>query len=515
MTAKKNRSRTEYAAKNFMYSTIGSISNSILGFLSRTVFIYTLGTSYLGLSGLFTNVLGMLSLAELGVGTAISFSLYKPLAENNSKKVWAYIDFYKKAYRLVAFVVASIGLALIPFLKYIIKGAEGIDNITLMYCIFLFNTVSSYLISYRTTVLSADQRNYLQTNINTVFNVIMNVFQMIVLVITRNYICYLLTQAVIQFSSKIYLNYYAKKMYPYLKEKHGEELSKEEKSTIYKKIKALIMHKVGEVSINQTDNIIISSFISIKTVGLVSNFTLIINLINTFVNSFFNSAIAGFGNIISTETEERRLKAFKKYDFLGFWFYGWTSICLFFLLKPFVTIWIGEDKLIDSVTLALLCTNYYFTGQRIPIGNVKVAAGVYEQDVWIPFVQSFINIIVSIYGAMHWGLKGVYIGTLLSSLVPNLVRPFVVYKAVFKVSSWDYYKIYIQRIAFMLFTILSISAINYFFYSSNIYLNSLILFALCIIIPNIYMVIFYRKTEGFIYVKSIVIGLVKKVLKKF
>ena len=161
-------SRIQYAAKNFAWGTFSNIINSILGFFSRTVFVYTLGETYLGVNGLFSNILGLLSLAELGIGSAISFSLYKPLAEHDTKKLQAIIHFYKTAYRFVAIVIAAVGLCIVPFLKYIIKGAEGIENTQLIYCIFLFNTVSSYLISYKSTILAADQKNYLLTNINII-----------------------------------------------------------------------------------------------------------------------------------------------------------------------------------------------------------------------------------------------------------------------------------------------------------------------------------------------------------
>ena len=178
-------SRTGFVVKNFVWATVGNLSNALFSFVARTVFIYILGTAYLGVNGLFTNILGMLSLAELGVGAAISFSLYKPLAERNTQTIQAIINFYRNAYRIIALIVAIVGLSILPFLKYIVRGVNEVEHINLIYCIFLFNSVTSYLITYKTTLLSADQRNYLITNINTVVKAITMILQIIYLVIFR------------------------------------------------------------------------------------------------------------------------------------------------------------------------------------------------------------------------------------------------------------------------------------------------------------------------------------------
>lgn len=440
------KSRTEYAAKNYIYSTIGTISNSLLSFVSRTVFIYYLGTMYLGVNGLFSNILGMLSLAELGLGSAVSFSLYKPLADNDIKKIIAIIHFYKFAYRIIALIISVIGLCLIPFLDVIAKGADGLDNLVLIYCIFLFNSVSSYLFTYKTTLLSADQRNYLITNINTVVKIITNVFQMVSVIIFRNFMVYLLVGAAIQLLGKIYMNLFTDKQFPYIKGKHSERLTKQEKRNLFSKIKALLMHKIGTVAIYQSDSIITSSFINVNTVGLVANFTLIISTVNMFVSSFFQSAIAGLGNVIATETLEQKKEIFDRYNFLGFCFYGFTTVCLVFLIKPFIRLWIGEEYLIDDITIVLLCLNYFLTGMRTPIVNMQGASGLFEPDRWAPLLEAAVNIVISIVGAIHLGLKGIYIGTIVSSLIPSVVKPFYIYKYAFKESAKCYFVEYAERI---------------------------------------------------------------------
>lgn len=504
------KSRTEYAGKNFFWSTVGNIANTIVSFIARTIFIYTLGTEYLGINGLFTNVLGMLSLAELGVGSAISFSLYKPLAEKNIKQIQAIINFYRSAYRIIAVVVGGIGICLIPFLKYIVKGAEGIPYITFYYIIFLFNSVTSYLISYKTTLLSADQKNYYITNINTIVKIITVSIQSILLILFKNYFVYLISDAVIQLISKCYLNYFTDKKYFYIKGKNKEVLSKEEKNTIFSKIKALLFHKIGDVAINQTDDIITSAFININTVGLVSNFTLIIKMVNTFITAFFNSATAGLGNIVATESKERCLQIYKKYDFLAFCFFGWSTVCLYFLLTPFITLWIGADKIVDSVTVTLLCINFYFTGMRVPLGNIKGAAGIYEPDKFAPVLQAAINLVISVVGAKYWGLKGVYVGTLLSSMVPNLIRPYIVYKYIFGIRCNTYFKEYIKRIFVLITCILLLHVFYGYIHIQSAWIAFIVRAFLAAIVPVIIIYFVYRQSEECAYVKAIL----KKIIRK-
>lgn len=505
-----SESRTKHAMRNFFSSVGSTIINTILSFLSRTVFIYVLGNVYLGLNSLFTNIIGMLSLAEMGIGIAISFSLYKPLAEKNYKEVQGIINFYRTAYRIVAIVVGIIGIAIIPFISSMTKGTASIDHIYFIYVIFLFNTVSSYLITYKTTLLNADQKTYLITNINIVIKSISIVVQIIVLLIFKNYILYLMVDCVIQLIGKLYLNYFINKKYPYIKEKNNIQLPTSKKMQLLTKVKALLFHQVGSVAINQTDSIITSIFISVETVGLVSNYNLLISTINTFVTTFFSSATAGLGNIIATETVDNQRRVYKNYDFLSFWIFGWTSICLFFLLSPFIKIWIGDKNLIGFFTVTLLCLNYYLTGRRVPLGNIKAAAGIYEQDRYIPIIQALVNIVVSIYCAKRMGLVGIYIGTFVSSLIPNINRPIVVYKYIFHESSRSYFIDYFKQLLLIIVNVIFINFIIMVIKIQNVYLNFIFISVLCLFLPNIIFVLVYQKNESFKYV----INLVKSVFFK-
>lgn len=507
-------SRTTYATRNFIWTSVGNIVNYVLKFVLQTVFIQVLGTTYLGVNGLFTNVLGVLSLAEMGVSSAITFSLYKPVAEHDIKKIQALINFYKTAYRYIAAVVCTLGLILIPFLPYIVKQPKGVTHLTLIYLIFLANTVLSYLVTYKTSVFYADQKNYVITNITTAFLIIASLCQLPVLLISRNYILYLLTNIGIQFLGKIYAFYRTDKMYPYLKGKNHEKLKKEDRQTIITKIQALMVHKVGDVAINQTDNILTSSIINVTTVGLVSNFTLIVGTVNSFISTLFGSAIAGLGNLLATSSEKHKKDVFDDYDFACFWFYGWSAICLLFLLKPFVRVWLGEDKLIDNLTVFLLCLNYYMTGCRVSLGNIKSAAGVFEPDAWMPIAQSIVNIVTSIIFARMIGLPGIYIGTLLSALIPSFGRPYIVYHYIFHTKSIGYYIEYFKRFGILAISCAMIAGVSSLISIQNGWAVLLFRLFLCIIIPNIFIVILYKKTSQYQYCINLIQNIVKKVKEK-
>ncbi len=507
-------SRIENTSKNFLFSILSTLLTSILGFISRTVFIYEIGAAYLGANSLFTNILAMLSFTELGIGSAISFSLYRPLATNDIETVKSLMQFYKKAYRYIALVITVLGLCILPFLDVLIKGGEGIEHIPFIYLVFLYNTVVSYLFSYKATLLSADQKSYLMTKVNMIISVINLAIQLIVLIITKNYFIYLVSGAFISTVQWYFINKYIYKRYPYLKDRNVQKINRRELDTIKTNVKAMMFHKVGELCINQTDNIIISSFIDIVTVGLYNNYYMIISIINKFATSFFGAATASLGNLIATENENKRYEVFKIYNFLGFWIYGWTGICLTVLLTPFVGIWLGSVYQIDNLTLSLVMLNYYLVGMRVTIGNVKMAAGLYAQDQWVPIVQSIINLVVSIWGSIHIGLAGVFLGTVVSSLaIPCWYRPIIVYKYVFKKSCKEYFKEYIQYFLVIILCFLLTS-----FLCNRVALTAipalLVKGGICAIVPNMIIILIYHRSENFKNVLGIVNMFIRKLSKR-
>lgn len=508
------KSRILYTGKNIFWGYISSFLTILLSFVCRTAFIRTIGVDYLGINGLFTSVLGVLSLTELGIGTAMNYSLYKPVADNDTEKIKSLMKVFKSAYRIVALTVAVLGLVIIPFLDVLVKGAEGIKHVKIYYLVFLFNTVSSYFVSCKYSLVNADQKHYVITNITAVFNIAMHAFQIAALFVFKSYVVYLGLQALIQLIQKLYTAIYINKHYPYLKEKEVPPLENTEKKKIISNVKALILHKIGEISVNQTDNIIISAFVNVTTVGLVSNYTLITNTVNTFVNVAFGGTTGSLGNLFASDDKDKQYKVFRTMDFVDFWIYSFSSVALFALIQPFISLMWGAEYILPISVVALFILNNYMLGQRITINNIKVAGGIFDQDKYLALIQSIVNLVVSVALAFKFGLIGVYIGTIVSGVVPSLVRPYIVYKNLFRTKVFEYYISYFVRLT--LTALMCICA----YFSVNAIMAELtwLRFFICVVIvaiaPNLILFVLYFRTNEFKYLLSILKGLFNKIARR-
>ena len=263
--------RVRYAAKNIAFGWMGNVITLFLGAALRQVFITRLGDTLLGISDYYTSILTVLSLAELGISTAFNYSLYGPVARNEVEKVKSYMRLYKKAYRGIAAAIAAIGLAIVPFLKYLIKdpGSVSLRDITICYLIVLFNTVSSYFVAYKYSLANAQQKNYIETNVITITKTLTISLQIAGLYFFPNFYLYLVTAVAIELTQKIFVSLYLDRMYPYLKDKKVEKLSEEEVGGIVGQTKALVLHRVGDMARSQTDAMIIAAFIDVTTVNFV------------------------------------------------------------------------------------------------------------------------------------------------------------------------------------------------------------------------------------------------------
>lgn len=489
--------RIKNSLNNIIFNLGSTFVTYILNFISRSVFIYVLGTIYLGVNGLFSNILMMLSLAELGIDTAINFSLYKPIAENDISKISTLMSFYRKAYRVIGFVVAVLGFILMFSLNYIIKDANSIENLRLIYLLYLFNTVSGYFLAYKTTLVSAYQKDYTLVPINTSISIINIISQIAILLITKSFIIYLIIQILFGFIQRIIINIVITKRYNYINFKSKVKLSKQELNTIIKNVKAMFFHRIGDYCINGTDNIVISTFISIQAVGFYSNYTLLINTVNAIIMIIFNSTSASFGDLIAREEPKIILEKFKIFNFLGFWIFGWATICFYNLLNPFITLWIGEKYLLDYSVIIPILVNYYLTGMRIPLGVVKSSGGVYAQDQFIPILQSIINLFFSVVLVKSIGLSGVFWGTVLSCIVPLIYRPYIVYKCIFETSCKKYFIKFTYYLIVFLINIFITSFLCKILFINVNWLSLIERCIICVVIPNIFIIVLFRKSYEF------------------
>jgi len=444
-------SRTVNSLKNIAFGYGGRILTLGLSFVSRTIFIQILGATYLGINGLFSTVLGLLSFTELGIGTALNYSLYKPVAEQDYPKIRALMRLYQKAYRYIALVITVLGLGLLPVIPYINPEIQEIPQVEVYYLIFLFNTVSTYFVSYKYGLVNAEQKNYILTNIDTVGTMFVTAMQMAALLLWQNFLVYLLVQSAFQLVQKIVTAVYLNQRYKdLLTGFRDEQVEDADKKRIVANTKALILERISSACIYQTDNILIGIFVSISMVGIASNYELLIMTGISFLNIAINGLIASCGNFIATKSPAEVEKLFDAVDFFGFVLFSIPTIICFVLMPDFITLWIGEDMLMEKNAFLLMALNACFVGQRSALMYFRVAGGLFVQGKYAALVQAIANMVISIAGAYWLGLAGIYLGTVLSGLVIMIWRPIVMYKVLFHKSAQGYFLRFWGRIGLIL-----------------------------------------------------------------
>lgn len=505
--------RVQQAKKNVFFGYVGNLIILVMGFIQRTVFIYVLGETLLSVNGLYTDILTMLSVAELGIGTAMNFALYKPVATGDKEKIKSFMRLYKKAYLFIGLAIAVAGIALSPFLKYLVKdpGIVTLRELTIYYFIFLFNTVSSYFVTYKYSLANAEQKNYIQTNIQTITKIVTVIVQVIVLLAFKNFLLFLISQAVVELLQKIFVSCYFNKLYPYLRDKEVAPLEPEERSIVWTKVRALVLHRVGDMARLQTDSIIISSVIDTNLVGRVGNYNYILTYAANFINVIFTSLISGLGNLVATESTAKQHDIFKVYRFFGCWMFGFATVGCWFLLDPFIGgIWLNSEWQVSFLVIGLILTDFYFKGERSILQNYKVASGIFEQDKWLPIVQGLVNLVISIVLAYRIGLAGVYIGTVISGLIGNIVKPIVIYRASFNLGAKEYFIDSSKYLAVILGIMGVLYPIKRFLLGEFTILGFILLIIAVTVIYNGAFLLFFGRTAEYRYVSDMIKRRIKR-----
>lgn len=507
--------RTYNSIKNMIYSIISNALTIIIGFLVQKVFLSILGTEYLGLNSLYTNIVSMLAIADLGIGSAIIYNLYEPVAKNKKEKIKSLMRFYRNTYRIISLIIFVIGLILIPFLGIII-GKTTIPHFELiiLFILFLLDTVSSYLLSYKRSLLYADQKIYITSIVHLGYLVIMNSLLIGCLLLTKNYYLYLIIKIICRILENVVICIIADKKYPYLKEKEVKKLSKETINDIILKVKGLIFHKIGSFFVLGTDNIIISMFLGVTIVGLYNNYYLVIYALTTLICQGFTSFTASVGNLLALESKDRIFQVFKRIRFLNYLVASYTAVSILVVMESFISCWYGAEYLLDTSVLIVLVINYYLTVMRYNISIFKEAAGIFHEDRYVPIVESIVNIVASLILLKFFGLAGVFLGTIISNLILHFYSyPKYVYKELFK----DNYKNYFKSI-FTYFILFIFIASFTFIVCSIIKVDSplvqmIINIGISLIIPNLINYIFLHRKEEFNYLKELINKILKRQLK--
>ena len=445
---------------------------AILGpFAIRTIIIYKLGSEYMGLSSLFTSILNVLSLAELGFGSALTFSLYKPANDNDLDKMGILLNFYKKIYRIISGVVLVLGIIVTPFIKFLIFGSYPTDiNVYILFLIYLLNTVLSYsLFAYKSSLLFAQQENYAVYAVNSLVQILMYGLQAIVLLVTKNYYFYIILLPISTLVINLIINYLTIRKYPSVKV-HGE-LSAEERGSIYSQIKALFGHKLAGVVITSLDNIIISLFLGLVVLAKFSNYYYIITAITAFVDISLNAILSTIGKKILNSSNEDNYKLFMKLSLLSSILILTCSLCLFNLYQPFIALWTGEEGLFSNGTMLLFCLYFIALKIRCMTVNFRDAAGLWEKDKIKSYLGMMINLILNIILINVFEINGVLLATIIVMFFLFIPwETIVLFKFLFKCSMKRY------LIGILCFIILSIVgyASSYLLWGVVIFDNSIL-----------------------------------------
>ena len=486
--------RTKNAKKNIIFGTILKLYQIIIPFIMRTAMIYWLGVEYLGLNSLFTSVLQVLNLAELGVGSAMVYSMYKPIAKDDSTTICALMKLYKVYYRMIGAVICIIGVIILPFIPKLINGNVPEDmNVYILYLMNVMATVLSYwLFAYKNCLLQAHQRTDVISKITIGINTIMYITQFLLLFIFRNYYFYVIALLAGQVTINVVTAIVVNKMYPNYKPRG--KLPKEAISEINQRVRDLFTAKVGGVIVNSADTIVISAFLGLTVLAIYQNYFYVITAVTGIVGVIFSSCTAGIGNSIITETQEKNFKDLKKFTFIIAWLGGFCSCALLCLFQPFMKIWVGDDKLLLSFSCVVCLVCYYYVyeiNQMLML--FKDAAGIWHEDRFRPLVTAMTNLILNLILVNYIGIYGVLLSTVISMIFVGM--PWVIHNlftTVFKVNPKQYIiRLFIYAIITIFIVLITYNICNFIKIEGIIGL--IIKGFICMIISNLLFWISYRR----------------------
>jgi len=505
--------RIQNSLINSLIGIITVIIEMITQLVLRREIMLAFGKSIYGLNSVISTVISILSLAELGVESVICFSLYKPIAQNNQKEIISIMQLYRKFYYKIAFLVLTLGMIFMPFLKYFTHEYKNNLNILyITYIIFLADSFLSYFFSYNKTFLIAMQKNFIINIIKNIYSISGTIFLILLLNFYKNYTMYLITWTIFRvlenFTSYIFVN----KKYTFLNSKKIYAILPEKKNEIVKNIKALIMHKIGAIFVLNTDSLIISRVLDLGSAGLYLNYTLIIGGVHKMASQVFNGIRASFGDF-AAEKEIKEIKnMFYILQFIAFVIYSWCSVFILNICQPFISLWMGTDKQLNNSILYALIINFYLRGFRFPIDLLKDVKGVYRQDRYKSIFEAIVKLLFSIILANYFGYLGVILGTIISFVSVLLtVEPYIVYKYILKEKTTSYYFSYIRY--FLIGLLICFSSVylnNALFNFKNLYLLIFIKFTFCLTFIPVCFIIFFYKTYEFNYLKNRFIFMLRK-----
>lgn len=495
--------------------TMGSyFAMLIFNFVTQRYIIYSLGIEYSGINGLFSNILIMLSVAELGIGTAIVFKLYKPLKEDNHKEINKWMNFYKICYRYVALAIFIVGTLILPVVPKIVGKVKINDNIYILYFVSMLDVVFSYMFTYKRSLLYADQKNYIINIVHIFYIVFMNVIQIIVLKIFHNYLLFLIVKLFFRLAENFIINIYVNKHYVYLK-KSSDKISVEERKDIFDRVKAIAFQKVAFVVNKGADNILISLFLGIVSVGLYTNYFTIVNAITIIIYQFISSFIASVGNLLTDNNKAKSYLIYKEIALVNSYISIMSAIIFITIGQEFIKLWIGQEYLLPTISLVLFGIYIYVDSVRRAITIFKDAGGICKEDKNMYIIMPIINFLVSITLVNIIGLPGIILGTISSYLFLIIFSyPKYVFKPLFGENVKKYYKDFFRYVLVAIISLLvSIVILKNISITNNI-IKIIVDFAITFVVGTVIFIFCVFRTTEFKEILKLLKTMINKFFKK-
>lgn len=508
----ENSPRVKNAVINVIAGGLGTLIIGVLQFVGRIVFIRFLSDDYLGISSLFTNILSVLSLAELGLGTAIGYSLYQPLMERDEEKIRAIMSFLKKAYFLIGFFILMAGMILLPFLPYLVNTTTEVANLNLIYILYLLQSVSSYWFwAYKSILLQADQKNYLIKLYQVITNSVVIVIQILILVINHNFLLY----SIVGLTANVFTNILAARTvdqkYSYICEKESTRLGQADKKLILKNVLGMSIFRINMTVGNSTDNLLISAFINVRIVALYGNYQIVIMGISQVAMQLFEGVTASVGNLFVDDSNNNNMFVFQCVQLLCYWIYSFLGIGILVLVNPVIQFCFGSERLLTDEIVILQVIYFMMNGFQRTSFIYRNACGLFWQGKMRPLFTAILNLILSVLWVRQYGLMGVILGTIVSWFMTTWwYDPLVVYKYVFHKPILSYFLGYIKATALTVVLAAMVVKISLLIPVQGM-VQFLLKILLVLVIPNLGYYFIYRKTDEFKYLVEIV----KNMLHKF
>ncbi len=512
-------SRMAKSMKNSVVGIIGMMCTLILSFVSKSIFIKLLGNEYNGVNYLFTGILNALNLAELGFASAIAFALYKPLSEGDEELTSEIMNFFKTVYRIVALIVAVLGACCIPILQFLIKEDMealpfSLGQLRIYFSLFLLNTVLSYLLAYKRSLISADQRSYIISYVDYSANILLTVGQIVLLLITKSYYAFLGIMIAKTIINNAVIALIANKKYPYLKKYRKNKLLSEEKKKIFNNVKAMMLHKIGTVVIFNTTAVVISAFVGIVENGLYGNYMSIASQVGTLVGMIFSSVTASVGNLGVVKGRDAQYDIFNKMNYFSLWLFYFSFISYVCLFNHFIDIWLGKGLTFGIWTVIMISLNACVINLRRSVLTFRDAKGLFRADRYKPLIEAAVGIGLAIGLGRVWGVFGVMLGyTIATVFIAIPIETWVLFKKGFNRSASRFILTSLLTVAAT-----AIVAVGMYYLTSLVTLGGVggfvIKTVMCLIIPNVLFLLATFWTKDFKYYQNIAARMLKGITSK-